>query len=92
MGNKRKYKAYYIADDGTKCSFTFKTDKSFKHYTHDYNQGFGTLGNPFVTDMQKAIENIMKHEDSNMRKHGGFNIFNLKMVEDVETGSAHYFV
>lgn len=94
MANKKKYKVHYTANDGTNCSFTFMSDKSFRRYTHNASGGILDLGAPIVHDMLAEATKLQNREDTNMYKHGGWNfliVSRTRYIECLDTGEAHYY-
>lgn len=80
MSEVRTYKVGYINDEGKKKSFRFETDKTFRRYTHNWNQGVQGLGNPFVLDMMEAG-----------MKHKGFTVYSIKFIQCETTGESRIF-
>lgn len=86
MAEKKSYRVYYAAKDGHKCTFIFKSDRSFRRYQN--NNYFGkTFGTPFMEDMFKQIARYEKDPNSKMSIHGGFGgVHTIAMVKCIETG------
>lgn len=87
-----EYKVYYRAEDGTKCSFKFKTDRSFRTYKSRQSMFCESLGMPFVDDMCQRAREIGSNPDSNMAKHGGFSYYNLIKIVCIDTKEEKHFV
>lgn len=83
---KKSYRVYYTANDGHRCTFVFKSDRSFRRYTN--NNFYGkTFGTPFMNDMYAAIRRYSDDPNSKMSQHGGFGgVFAIAMVVCIETG------
>jgi len=86
----KTYRVYYVANDGHKCKFTFKSDRSFNRYGNNAYDG-KTFGRPFLNDMLAAAERYENDPNSKMSIHGGFGgVDSVKIVECIETGRKQY--
>lgn len=82
--NERTYRVHYIANDGTRLSFYFTTDRSFSTYRNK-NYDTPTLGTPFRFAMLEKANEISQKPESSMARHGGFSETRIRMIECIET-------
>lgn len=91
MAEQKTYKVHYIAKDGSRCSFKFKTDCSPRSYRrNDTGSGMG-MGMPFFNAMGDAAHKIQSNPESSMAKHGGFLWTGVRKIECLETSFTKYF-
>ena len=90
--NTKTYKVRYYAKDGTACAFTFTTDRAFRRFRASSRMCTGIdLGRPFVNDLCAAAGRHESNPESNMSKHGGFSLNNLRSIQCIETGTRMLF-
>lgn len=75
-----KYKVGYMAEDGTKCSFTMESNRRIGHTTYNNTP----CCTPILEDVIAKRDEIMKREDSAMKRHGGYKY--LRYIKNTSTG------